>query len=265
MPGGEVKRPRPPGQLVRDLITAIFDGRTDDVLALVHPGVVWRPVTRPGLSAYHGRAGTARMVADITAAYGHTQPEIVAISEDAPGQVRVEAIVVRVTGDGEVAAPPITSVFTLEDGLVKLMESNFTGAPSGGRDEGPAPGEPAGPAVAPRPDVGPGVAVVTMPAVAGYGSAGAIGTDIAAALATGPATLVIDFTHTRFCDSAGIREMVIAQRLAQAQGVDLRLAVPAALARIFALTGADRMLPSFPTLSAALPPRPAAGEHLPSA
>jgi hypothetical protein len=139
MPGGEGQQALTPGQLVRDVITAIFDGRTDDVLALAHPGVVWRPVTRPGLSAYHGHAGTVRMVADLTAVYGFSQPEIVAISEDVPGKVTVEARNVRQTSDGETATPLTISVFMLEDGLVKSMESGYAaGPPAGMPDETPS-------------------------------------------------------------------------------------------------------------------------------
>jgi nitrite reductase/ring-hydroxylating ferredoxin subunit len=129
MPGGEGQQARAPGQLVCDLIRAIFDGRTGDVLAVTHPGVVWRPVTRPGLSAYHGHAGTIRMVADLTAAYGLSQPEIIAVTEDRPGRVTVEARNVRRTSDGEIVTPLIACVFTLEDGLVTSMESSYTAGP----------------------------------------------------------------------------------------------------------------------------------------
>jgi hypothetical protein len=141
MPGGEGQQALTPERLVRDLITAIFDGRTEDVVALAHPGVVWRPVTRPGLSAYHGHAGTARMVADIAAAYGPGPPDIVAIGQDAPGQVTVEARIVRAAGP----SPLIRSVFTLEDGLVKSMESSY---PAGPPDEQAAAGDPAAHAAA---------------------------------------------------------------------------------------------------------------------
>src|SRR5947207_905339 len=56
---------RSPIQVVSELIAAICDGRIEDVLALVDPRVVWRPVTRPGLSQYEGHPGMVRMIADL--------------------------------------------------------------------------------------------------------------------------------------------------------------------------------------------------------
>src|SRR5436190_23067654 len=71
-----------PIQVVSDLIAAICDGRVEDVLALVDPQVVWRPVTRPGLSRYEGHPGMVRMVADLRAAYGRYRAEIERIASD---------------------------------------------------------------------------------------------------------------------------------------------------------------------------------------
>jgi anti-anti-sigma factor len=66
----------------------------------------------------------------------------------------------------------------------------------------------------------------------------------------------VDLTMTRFCDSAGLHVLVRAHRRALAEGGELRLAIPAegAVARIFTVTGLDRLIPSFGSLDQALAP-----------
>ena len=85
----------------------------------------------------------------------------------------------------------------------------------------------------------------------------------AAALVAGTTTVIVDFSATTFCDTAGLREMVLAKRLALATRIDLRLVVPGSLTRIFKLTGLDGVIPLYPTLGEALAPDSAAdeGEH----
>jgi anti-anti-sigma factor len=70
-------------------------------------------------------------------------------------------------------------------------------------------------------------------------------------------TLVVDMSRTRFCDSAGVNVLVRAHERAQAKGAEVVLVVSAVL-RLLALTGADRVIPNFPTLDEALacPGRP---------
>jgi anti-sigma B factor antagonist len=82
----------------------------------------------------------------------------------------------------------------------------------------------------------------------------------AAAHANG--TLVVDMSQTRFCDSAGLHVLVSAHRRAEAEGRELRLVISgAAVLRIFAITGVDRMIPNFPSLGEALAPLSAAPVH----
>lgn len=102
------------------------------------------------------------------------------------------------------------------------------------------------------------VDVVMMPAEVVYTDVRDVNAALLAAMASGTATVVADFTGTEFCDSAGIREMVIAQRLANAHGINLRLVVPPnSVSRVFALAGLDSVLPIYHTLIAALNPSPA--------
>jgi anti-sigma B factor antagonist len=70
----------------------------------------------------------------------------------------------------------------------------------------------------------------------------------------GHPTVVMDMTHTQFCDSSGIHALLQAHQRALAEGGELRLVVPAdgAVARAFTLTSLDRFIPCFASLEAAL-------------
>lgn len=98
----------------------------------------------------------------------------------------------------------------------------------------------------------PGTVVVTMPAEADYATAPAIRRGIADALAASPTTLILDFTPTQFCDSAGLREVILAHRHARTGHITLRLAVPPDRTRVFAITGLTGIVPIYPSLDAAL-------------
>jgi anti-sigma B factor antagonist len=78
--------------------------------------------------------------------------------------------------------------------------------------------------------------------------------------ACGHATFVVDMTGTQFCASAGLSVLVRAHKRALADGGELRLVIPASAAvlRVFALTGIDRLIPNFTDLQEALEPAPAA-------
>jgi len=66
-------------------------------------------------------------------------------------------------------------------------------------------------------------------------------------------TLVVDMSQTQFCDSAGINVLVRAHKRAQAKGRAVLLVITgAAVLRILAVTGIDRLIPTFPSLAEAL-------------
>jgi anti-sigma B factor antagonist len=71
--------------------------------------------------------------------------------------------------------------------------------------------------------------------------------------AAGSRTLVVDMARTQFCDSAGLNVLVRAHKRARAEGGELLLVIcAAAVLRIFAVTGIDRLIPNFPDLDQAL-------------
>jgi anti-sigma B factor antagonist len=70
----------------------------------------------------------------------------------------------------------------------------------------------------------------------------------------GHATVVVDMTGTQFCDSAGLRELVLAHKRAVPEGGGLRLVIPdgGVVLRIFTVTGVDHLIPRFAALEQAL-------------
>ena len=103
-----------------------------------------------------------------------------------------------------------------------------------------------------------GVPVITAPAEIDVASAELLRAALADTAARGHATIVVDLSATRFCDSAGLHALIRAHRAAMAEGGGLRLVIgsPGVL-RIFAITGVDRVLPRFADRAAAVAPLPA--------
>jgi len=80
------------------------------------------------------------------------------------------------------------------------------------------------------------------------------------AASRGHATIVVDMTRTRFCDSSGFSVLVAAHQRALAEGGGLRLVIPdsSRVLRIFTVIGLGRFIPRFASLDQALPAAPAA-------
>jgi anti-sigma B factor antagonist len=101
--------------------------------------------------------------------------------------------------------------------------------------------------------VAEGIAVVTAPAEIDITNAEQLRSALLRAAAKEPATLVVDMSRTRFCDSAGLHTLVAAHRRARTEGRRLLLVISSApVLRVLALTGIDRMIPNFTTLAEAL-------------
>lgn len=104
-----------------------------------------------------------------------------------------------------------------------------------------------------------GVPVVAAPEEIDITNAGALRAALLEAAARGHGTFVVDMSLTRFCDSAGLQALVAAYRRARAEDGEVLLVIPdAAVLRVFALTGMDRVIPNFASLGEALTHAPAA-------
>jgi anti-sigma B factor antagonist len=102
-------------------------------------------------------------------------------------------------------------------------------------------------------DVVGGVPVVVAPEEIDITNAEALGSALLQAAASAPGTLVVDMTRTEFCDSSGPHALAAAHKRAEAEGREVLLVVPSPLVlRVFALTGVDRMIPSFTSLADAM-------------
>jgi len=96
-------------------------------------------------------------------------------------------------------------------------------------------------------------AVVKLPAEIDMTNADSVVADLEGAFASQVTIVVADMTATTFCDSRGIRALVLAHKHAAAFGAELRLAVPSAsVLRVMGLLGADAVLAIYPSLQEAL-------------
>jgi anti-anti-sigma factor len=103
-----------------------------------------------------------------------------------------------------------------------------------------------------------GVPVVTAPEEIDITNAAGLRAALLEAAVHGSGTLVADMAQTQFCDSAGLHVLVRAHQRARADGGQLLLVIcAAAVLRIFAVTGIDHLIPTFPTLEQALAAAPA--------
>ena len=98
-----------------------------------------------------------------------------------------------------------------------------------------------------------GVPVVTAPQEIDINNAPGLRSALLQAAANGSGALVADMTRTRFCDAAGLHALVAAHKHARAAGGELLLVIrSAAVLRVLAITGVDRVIPTFTTLDGAL-------------
>ena len=104
-----------------------------------------------------------------------------------------------------------------------------------------------------------GVPVVGAPEEIDITNAAGLRAALLESAARGHGTFVVDMTRTRFCDTAGLHALVGAHKRAGAEIGQVLLVIPdAAVLRIFAITGLDRVIPSFTSLEEALAQTPAA-------
>jgi anti-sigma B factor antagonist len=98
-----------------------------------------------------------------------------------------------------------------------------------------------------------GVPVVAVPEEIDIVNATELRSALLKAAANGSGALVADMTRTRFCDSSGLHALLAAHKRARAEGGELLVVISsAAVLRIFAITGIDRVIPNFTSLEDAL-------------
>jgi anti-sigma B factor antagonist len=110
-----------------------------------------------------------------------------------------------------------------------------------------------------------GVPVVAAPAEIDASNADWLQAVLLEAAARGHETFVVDMTRTRFCASAGVGVLARAYNRALPELGELRLVMPtsASVLRVFALTGIDQVIPTFPSLYEAVEPAPATAPRPP--
>jgi anti-anti-sigma factor len=96
--------------------------------------------------------------------------------------------------------------------------------------------------------------VVTLPNEIDIGNAASVGLELNTALAGSPAAVIADMTATTFCDSTGLRALLLASKLAAAAGTELRLIPSHSVMRVIQLLGAEHALIIYTSLEQALKP-----------
>jgi anti-sigma B factor antagonist len=98
-----------------------------------------------------------------------------------------------------------------------------------------------------------GVPVVVTPEEVDITNAAGLRGVLLETAAARPGPLVVDMSHTSFCDTAGIHALVSAHKRAEAERGELRLVIATpTVRRIFTITGLDHVIPHFCTREEAL-------------
>ena len=106
--------------------------------------------------------------------------------------------------------------------------------------------------------------IVTLPEEIDITNAQAIGDELRAAFGQGVLAVIADMSRTRFCDSSGIRYLLLASDRAAELNAEFRLVVQSAtVLRAFGLLGIDRLLAVYPSMDAALSNAAAAAKEEP--
>jgi anti-sigma B factor antagonist len=96
-------------------------------------------------------------------------------------------------------------------------------------------------------------AVVTLPAEIDITIADQVREDLLSAVNQGAGLLIADLSDTTFCDSSGVSALARTFRRVQANGGEMRLVVTApAVHRVLSLTGVDRLVAIYPSVTASL-------------
>jgi anti-sigma B factor antagonist len=104
-----------------------------------------------------------------------------------------------------------------------------------------------------------GPVVVSLPAEIDMTNAESTVDQLRSAFTPGVTVVIADMSSTVFCDSAGLRHLLLADDWAAAHHAQLWLVVvPGEVLRVLELMGLDRQLSLYPSLAAALAGHPPA-------
>ena len=96
-------------------------------------------------------------------------------------------------------------------------------------------------------------AMITLPEEIDISNSEQVREELLSLLNRGPAVLIVDMAETTFCDSAGVNALVRAHKRATANGAEIRLVVASlGVGRVLAITGVDRLIPVYPSMTASL-------------
>jgi anti-sigma B factor antagonist len=105
------------------------------------------------------------------------------------------------------------------------------------------------------------LAVVAMPEEIDMSNGAEVQQSLLSALGQRPTALIVDMTSTTFCDSAGVRAVMLTGRQAVTAGCELRLVVGSpGVMRVFSVIGADQVVEVHRDLASALEPA-SEGQH----
>ena len=95
--------------------------------------------------------------------------------------------------------------------------------------------------------------IVALPAEIDLSNAEQVYGQLAAALASGAAVVIADFTGTRFCDCACLNRLLRVHNQAAGHNAQLRLVIPpgASVREVVKLLGLDQQLPVYASIDAA--------------
>ena len=103
--------------------------------------------------------------------------------------------------------------------------------------------------------------IVVFPPEVDISNAALFGVELLAAFRPGVAVVIADMTKTAFCDSSGIRHLLIAHQRAKRSLAQLRVVVTAdVVRRVLHVTGVDQVLDIYPSLQEALTGTPRLSE-----
>lgn len=102
-----------------------------------------------------------------------------------------------------------------------------------------------------------GPVIVRLPAEIDIANAEDVGEQLRSAFTHGATLVIADLTATVFCDSSGLRQLLLAHRRAQARHAEVRFAIPhREVVGVLEVTEVDRLLSVYPSLNAAMSARP---------